>query len=142
MCDSAPAIRNAIATIVRALEATILEAPEALTLLGEFAEIERLAAAGRILAIKSLADTNAHHDLGYRTPAELVASRTRGSLSEAIGAVAAAGALDTLPALRRQLLSGKVASLQAGLIAQAASADPSADLVASGGGARAARASS
>jgi 5-methylcytosine-specific restriction endonuclease McrA len=92
-----------------------------------FAEAERLCAAGRTMWAGRASHSNAWRDLGYRTPAQWVASRVQSTVGAAIATLETARRLDRLPATREEFVAGRLSEMQAGEIAAAASADPAAE---------------
>lgn len=118
-----PALRRAIA----AIDPSELGASESARAVERIAEAERVLAAGRTLMVGRVMQTKAWREQGYRTPAQWTASRTKGTLSQAITSVETAARLEVLPETRRQFVSGELSEFQAAEIAAAAEANPAAE---------------
>lgn len=127
MCDRIEDIVGALRGLVARLDRERASANEAVALLDAFAEVERVAVAGRTFAAARVAETRAHYGFGYRTSGRFVASRTGGSVGQAIGALETAQRLAALPATKEKFLAGTLSELQASEISAAAFVDPAAE---------------
>jgi hypothetical protein len=123
-------IENAISALraaVSGLSAQRLTVGEAQRLVDVLSEGERLCQAGRALASQRVLATRAWRGSGYRTPAQWLAARTRGTLSQAITGVETAHRLSSFPATQDAFVSGRLSEVQVAEITAAASADPRAE---------------
>jgi hypothetical protein len=119
---------------VRDLEPERVDGTRARELVEWFSQIERLAAAGRSLALRQVVATRSWARAGaYRDPGAWLADVSGTSVGRARGAVEAAQRLSSLPRTEAALRSGALSESQVGVIADAASEDPGAegDLLAS-----------
>lgn len=117
----------ALRAAVASLDASSLTAADAMALVETFAEGERLCAAGRTLATARVQDTRAWRGTGHRSAAHWVASRTHSTVTAAMASLETARRIDSLPATREALVTGKLSEVQVVEIAAAASADPGAE---------------
>ncbi|MGH2747830.1 MAG: hypothetical protein ACRDKB_07895 [Actinomycetota bacterium] len=117
------ALKDAVAN----LDPEVLEAQTSLRLVEKFAEAERLAAAGKALAAKRVAQSGAWKKSGARTPAHWMAHKTGTSVGQALGVLETAQRLPDLPKTDRAVRSGRLSEAQAREIASAAAASPSAE---------------
>jgi hypothetical protein len=125
-----PKLRDAVGTvraIVGGLQPESLSGREAAELVVAFAEIERLAVAGRTIAGRRVEQTDLWQRLGYRTPAQWMAVRAQSTMGAAIATLETGRNLDELPATREAFKSGTLSAHQAKEISGAAIADPSAE---------------
>jgi hypothetical protein len=108
-------VRAALHEVVDALDAEVLTAGEARVAVRQFAAIERLAAAGRLLALRRSSGD-----------AAWLARETGVPFGQARVSLDAAAALGEVPAVEAAVRSGTLSEAQAREIAPAAAADPSA----------------
>jgi hypothetical protein len=93
-----------------------------------FAEVERLAAAGRTLAAGRVAETGAWTvDGGFRGPENWLASVTETTVGRARATIETAQRLGSLPETAATLRSGTLSDVQVDSIAAAATAEPRAE---------------
>jgi hypothetical protein len=92
-----------------------------------FAELERLAVAGRTIAGRRVVQTKAWSGGAYPTPARWMAARAQTSLGAAISTLETGRRLERLPTTRDAFTSGSLSAEQARDITAAASADPAAE---------------
>ena len=104
-----------------------LSGADSLKLIDRIAELERLTAAAKTITIARVAATRAWYGSGFRSPAEWLADRTQGSLSDAISTVQTAHHLPRAPATREAFRAGALSGAQAASISAAAVADPAAE---------------
>jgi len=119
-----------IATLREALaglEQSAVTGVEAARLVERFTEVERIAAAGRTLAARRVAETKVWQKEGHRSAAQWVAAKTGTSLGQAIGVLDTARQLEELPAVREAFCSGRLSEVQAREVSGAAFADPRAE---------------
>jgi hypothetical protein len=108
-------VRAALHEVVDALDVEVLTVGEARVAVREFAAIERLAAAGRLLALRRSSGD-----------AAWLARETGGSFGQARASLDAAAALRKVPAVEAAVRAGTLSEAQTREIAPAAAADPSA----------------
>lgn len=94
-----------------------------------FAEIERLATAGRTLMARRVEKGRVWVEAGYRTPAQWMASHAQTTMGAAIVTLETARRLDALPATREAFSAGVLSGLQAAEITRAAAMDPASEPV-------------
>ncbi len=104
-----------------------LTGPDADRLLGRFAEVERLAAAGKLLAARRVESSNSWRRGGQRTAAAHVAQVTGTGLGPAINTLKTARRLGSLPATDKAVRDGALSEEQAREIAGAAALVPEAE---------------
>ena len=104
-----------------------VEPEDTATLVESFAELERLAAAGRTLAGRRAEQGAVWEHEGFRTPAQWMAARAHSTLGAAIATLETGRGLDELPATREAFASGTLSAHQTKEITAAATADPSAE---------------
>lgn len=124
MCDRFEDLLEAFRAAVSALDPLRLSGSEAAGLVGLFADVERLGAAGRTLAAGRVAETGEWRGSAHRTPAHWIASRTQGTIGQAVTTLHTAHQLNRLPATREAFASGRLSEVQAAEISAAAAADP------------------
>ncbi|MBM3676153.1 MAG: HNH endonuclease [Actinobacteria bacterium] len=111
-----------------------LDGPAACDLTEAFAELERLAGAGKTLAAGRALGSGAWIHRGtHRTAEQWLAAVSGGSVAQAGGVLETVKRLDALPETASALRGGRLSTLQAEAVSAAASADPDAegDLLAS-----------
>lgn len=114
--------------LVGALDAAALDGAQAKELVEQFAEMERLAAAGRTLAVGRVAETSAWADDGsFRGVENWMAAITGTTVGRARTTVETAARLGALPATEAALRSGALSDVQVDVISAAAVADPRAE---------------
>jgi hypothetical protein len=125
-------VRDELKGFVQALEPGVYDSVDATRLVGLLAEIERLAAVGKVLLAKRVADSGALGVRGERSAAKWLAKVSGTSVGEASGSLAAVERLDRLPATDQALRQGRISPAQARHISDAAVDDPAveAELVA------------
>ncbi len=114
-------------SMLRRLDAAVLTGPQAVVLLGWFAEVERLAAAGKALVAVRAAETNQWRRDGDRSPEHWLARETGTTVGAAREALDTARRLCDLPATDAAVRDGKLSAQQAAAVADAATADPDAE---------------
>jgi hypothetical protein len=105
-----------------------LSGADADRLLGAFAEIEKLAVGGRLLAARRVESSNVWRRKGHRSAAAHVAEATGTALGPAVGALEAARQLQGLPATEEAVRQGRLSEAQVREIAGAAADHPEAEL--------------
>ena len=113
---------------VTELEPETLSGTDAARLLTAYAEIERLAAAGRLLAARRVESSNVWRRSGHRSAAAHVAEATGTGIGPAITALETARHLGSLPATDKAVRQGRLSEIQVTQIAGAAILQPDAEL--------------
>jgi len=116
-------LRRVLAT----LEPRRLSRSDAVRLVGAFAEVERLAGAGRMLVAAQVERSGAWKGSGDRSAAHWMARATGTSVGQATGSLQAARHLEELPTVAGALRAGELSEPQVREVAAAASADPSSE---------------
>lgn len=116
-------LRSALAD----LEPERLNGPDAARLLEVFAEIEKLAAGGKLLSARRVESSNIWRKQGHRSAAAHVAEATGSGLGPAINALEAARQLSALPATEEAMRNGRLSETQVKEIAGAAIFQPEAE---------------
>ena len=110
------------------LDPETLSGTDADRLLAAYAEIERLAAAGRLLAARRVESSNVWRRSGHRSAAAHVAEATGTGIGPAITALETARHLGSLPATDKAVRQGRLSETQVTQIAGAAILQPDAEL--------------
>ena len=114
-------------SVLSDLEPERLSGADADRLLKVFAEIEKLASGGKLLAARRVETSNAWRRKGHRSAAAHVAEVTGTGLGQAINSLATARQLGSLPATEDALRKGRLSESQVKEIAGAATARPEAE---------------
>jgi hypothetical protein len=101
--------------------------PEAVRLVSQFGEAERLAGVCKTLAAVRVAETNQWRRDGDRSPEGWLARQSGSTVGAAKDALATAARLKTQPAVNKAIRDGKLSAAQAALVSEAAAADPAAE---------------
>ena len=105
-------------------EPQIFKGKDAKHLVERFSHLERLAAAGKAMAARRVADSGAWRSEGVRSPAHWMAKTTGTSVGHAVNVLETAERVVQLPATNRALRAGQLSQEQAQAIASAAAACP------------------
>jgi hypothetical protein len=129
MCDGSTmkGIRAAVGHYAGSFDPNVLSASDARAVLDDAIATENMAATIKSLAAKRVADTKAWRRDGHRSAAHQLARRSGTSVSKARQALDTAERLAKLPELEAGVRSGEISAAQAAPIADAATADPSAE---------------
>ncbi|MBA3350564.1 MAG: hypothetical protein H0T12_08405, partial [Actinobacteria bacterium] len=100
--------RVALKEVVASIDPDILEGSRATELVDEFAAIERLAAAGKALCARRVADSGAWRHYGDRSAARWMARTTGTSVGSALGVLETAERVADFPATETALCSGEL----------------------------------
>jgi hypothetical protein len=119
--------RQELREVVAGFDPSLVDPDTAKTLVECFAEIERLAAAGKMLAAGRVAGTKVWADGGHRSTAEWLAATAGTTVGSAIEVLATAERLEVLPAVADAVRSGGLSEIQAREVTAAAAADPGAE---------------
>ncbi|MDQ3765940.1 MAG: HNH endonuclease [Actinomycetota bacterium] len=127
MFEQAEAARATLREAVAILEPDVVEAQAAKRLVEIYAEIERLAAAGKALAARRVASSGSWRSEGDRSPAHWMARATATSVGGAVGMLETADRMRELPETEAAMRAGRLSENQAKEIASAAAASPSSE---------------
>ena len=127
MFDKVKQARQLMKDAVAELDPDVLEAKSSARLVEDFAEIERLAAAGKALAARRMAASGVWRKDGDRSAAHWMARHTGTSVGHAVATIETAQRLAELPATENAVRKGKLSEVQVKEIASAAAADPGAE---------------
>jgi hypothetical protein len=116
------AVAHELASLVASFDADDLDGSEAARVTGLFADVERLAMAGKTLAAGRVAETGYARALGFDTAGRWLSHRTKATPSEAARTIETSRHLSggELEATRDALVGGKLTATQAHEIATAA----------------------
>ena len=120
-------LRERLQAIVAGLDPDVLDPAEAERLVGGFATIEHVAAAGKALVARRVADSGRWQRSGERSEADWLAKQTGESVGAARAALDTAKKVKELGATNDALRKGALSPAQAEAIASAAAADPGAE---------------
>jgi hypothetical protein len=120
-------VREQLKGFVKGLEPGVYDSIDATRMVGELAEIERLAATGKALLAARVADSGTLRARGERSVASWLAKVSGTSVGEAAGALATVESLPKLPHTDQALREGKISPAQARQIAEGSVNDPSAE---------------
>jgi hypothetical protein len=125
--DLLPPLVDEAKTIVAALDPSLMTGVQAAALVRDFAELERIASAGRVLLAHRVAETHAWEGQGDRNANEWMARQTGGSLGEARDAFETSRNLADQPTLGDALRNGEVSAEKAAAVSDAAKKRPEAE---------------
>jgi hypothetical protein len=134
MCDTLSELRQSLSRYAASFDAALLSAAQAASALESATAIERMAALIKAKVAARRGETRAWKGTGQRSAAHDLARSTGSSVGQAAEALATARRLESLPTLDAAARCGALSGAQTAAIADAASADPSAEarLVAKG----------
>src|SRR4026209_2110815 len=121
------ALKGVVATMrtfVAELEPGCFSGDDALALLGDFTEAERIAAAGRTAMAKRVEESNVWRASGERTAAHFLSQRTGTTVGKTQASLDTAARLAELPATAEAFRTGKLSDVQAEAVAAAAGRTP------------------
>ena len=127
LLDRLAQVTSTLRSSVAGLDPETLSGADAARLLAAFAEIERLASAGRLLSARRVESSNVWRRSGHRSAAAHVAEATGTGIGPAINALETARHLGSLPATDQAVRQGKLSEAQAKEIAGAAILRPEAE---------------
>ena len=114
--------------VVAELDPSLLDGTQARRLVEEFAAIERLAGAGKALAVRRVEETRAWADSGsFRDAAAWLAATGGTTVGHARATVETAAHLEEFPETEAALRVGELSEVQVNEVVSAAQADPSAE---------------
>ena len=124
MFERLVSVRGQLAELVTALEPDALSGQTARGWWAEFDRVERLAAAGKTLLARRIADTHRPEQRGTKTAAEELAHKAGTSTGAAKDAVHTSQRLPDQPRIDGALRRGELSSAQAAAISSATAANP------------------
>ncbi|MDA8294554.1 MAG: DUF222 domain-containing protein, partial [Actinomycetota bacterium] len=113
LVDQLHRLRDDLRTILEGLDPDRVSGSDAACLLGWFAEVEKLAAGGRILLARRVEVSNVWRRTGHRSAAAHIAEATGTGLGPAIDTLETARRLPALPATDQALRQGRLSQAQA-----------------------------
>ena len=133
-CHHGPMLLERLARVTDQLRCAVseldperLSGPDAARLLEAFAEVERLAAAGKLLSARRVESSNVWRRSGHRSAAAHVAETTGTGIGPALTALETARHLGSLPATDEAVRQGRLSETQVKEIAGAAILQPEAE---------------
>ncbi len=127
MCEALAGIRAAMGRCAAGFDAALVTATDAARVVNDAATIEKMAATIKALAAARVAETEVWRREGDRSPAHHLARTTGTTVGSAAEAINAARRLDQLPEAAAAARRGELSAGQVAAIADAATADPSAE---------------
>ena len=128
MCEVLRASIESLGTLVATLDPAALNGVQAKELVEEFAQVERLASAGRTLVAARLCETGAWANDGpFRDAGAWMASVTGSTVGRAKATLETSTRLASLPATDSAFRAGSLSEVQVDAITTAATADPRAE---------------
>ena len=113
--------------LISSLDVDRMTADDVACLVDRFAELERLAVAGRTLAARRVERSKVWREQGFSTPARWMAAKAQTTVADAIATIETARRLEELPESRLAVQTGTLSAVQAAEISAAAAADPDAE---------------
>ena len=117
-------LRESLKASVAALDTDVIDGSLAKQLVATFAEIERVAAAGKALAMRRVVSSGAWSTNGAASPAVWLANVAGTSIGAAHETLMIARSVDMLPETNAALRGGKLSVAQATEVVRAAAKDP------------------
>ncbi len=127
LLDRLARVTDQLRTAVAELDPERLSGTDAARLLAAFAELERLASAGRLLSARRVESSNVWRRSGHRSAAAHVAEATGTGIGPALTALETARHLGSLPATDEAVRKGRLSETQVKEIAGAAILQPDAE---------------
>jgi hypothetical protein len=127
MCEDLAPLRKATERYSVGFDARLLEGPDALVAMKEASTLEHLAASIKARAALRVAETDVWKEEGDRTPGHHLARVGGTSVGTAADAITTARRLESLPDTAEATRRGELSAQQADLVADGASADPTAE---------------
>jgi len=127
LLDRLARVTDQLRSTVTGLDPETLSGTDAARLLAAFAEIEHLAAAGKLLSARRVESSNVWRRSGHRSAAAHVAEATGTGIGPAISALETARHLGALPATDEAVRQGRLSESQVKEIAGAAILQPGAE---------------
>jgi hypothetical protein len=120
-------VADDLRSVLADFEPERVNGPDAARLLERYAEIEKLAAGGKLLAARRVESSNVWRRAGHRSAAAHVAEATGTGLGPAINTLQAGRQLGSLPATDEAMRNGRLSEAQVKEIAGAAIHQPDAE---------------
>jgi Domain of unknown function (DUF222) len=117
-------IRKALTEFVGSFEPSCYTGDDAAKLVAEFAEIERAAAAGKLMSARRAEETRVHEREGHKSAGRWLASVTGEPVGEALADLEAARSIGSHSEVQEAFRSGRLSEAQARQIASAAEHRP------------------
>jgi hypothetical protein len=115
-------------SVVRDVDPSCLDGGQARRLVEDFAAVEKLAAAGKAIAMRRVEETRAWADAGsFRDAATWLAATGGTTVGHARATVETAARLEEFPETEAALRDGELSEVQVNEVVSAARADPSAE---------------
>jgi hypothetical protein len=127
MLDRLGSLIEQLQGCIDGLDAAQLDGAEAMELCDQFARIERLGAAGRLVTAQRVNETEVWRRGGSRTAADWVARHTGSDPGRAKDGLDMAGRLPECPLVAAEIRAGDLSEAQAQLITEAAAVRPEAE---------------
>ena len=127
MCNRLNEVLASARAVVASLDVESLSASQSASGFEKFAELEKVAAAGKVLLAAKIAQSDTWAKAGHRSPEEWMARKSGTSMGRAKNTVETAKRLSELPATEAAVKSGSLSLDQAAAVSEAAAADPSAE---------------
>ena len=127
MKDHLGSVIKELQACVEGFEPGALGGDAAMEVFAGFAEVERLAAAGKLLAAGRVAATEVWRRGGWRSAAEWVAHHSGAEVERAKAGLETAGRLDGCPVVAGELRAGRLSEAQAHAITDAVAVRPDAE---------------
>ena len=127
MCDTLGELRAGLSRYAAGFDAAILSGSQAESAVAAATAIEAMAAVIKAKAALRAAESRSWTGAGERSAASQLARHTGGTVGQAADAIATARRLEHLPTLDAAARSGELSVAQTAAIAEAATADPSAE---------------
>ena len=124
MCKALSEVLAAARALVAAFDADALTASEAASSFRAFAELENLAAAGKLLTAPKVAESDAWAREGHRSAVEWMARTAGTSIGSAKAVAETAKRVEQLPATSEAVRSGGLSLTQVAAVSEAAMAAP------------------
>ena len=125
--ETLEAARDDVTRLLAEADPDRVTTAQAVKIMTLYAELERLAGAGRVLFTTRAAQGTAWRDEGHRSAASWMAEKTRTGVGDAMAALDTAAALQGLPETSEALRRGELSGPQVKVIAQAAQHHPDAE---------------
>jgi hypothetical protein len=117
-------VREALASLVRRLDAAALSPVVAQRLVADFAAVENLGAAAKALCARRVAESESWRTAGHRSAAHWLAKESGTTITAASEVLATAERLDALPVVDDAARSGRLNAVQVREVACAAAVEP------------------
>ena len=127
MCDRLNEVLASARAVVASLDVESLTPAQAANWFQDSAELEKVAAAIKLVVAPKIAQSDAWTKAGHRSPEDWMARQSGSSVGKAKNTVETAKRLSQLPDTEAAVKSGSLSLDQAAAVSEAATADPSAE---------------